>query len=142
MPIFDIFYCAVLPLKCHTKTVRKIEAFWQKLQLFFNCKNLLHFTISRVFKDILYVLNNFLCSFSSFCDEFVCFPRFWWSENDFRKITKKSKIWIYALNLTIIQKFLLNKVLLVVIHQNLKIVLTFWICVPFALFSMLLFIQG
>ena len=80
-------------LKCNTKTVRKIEAFVQKLQLFFNCKNRLHFTISRVFKDILYVLNNFLCSFSSFCDEFVCFPRFWWSENDFRKITKKSKIW-------------------------------------------------
>ena len=64
------------PLKCHTKTVRKIEAFVQKLQLFFNCKNRLHFTISRVFKDILYVLNNFLCSFSSFCDEFVCFTRF------------------------------------------------------------------
>ena len=78
---------------CHTKTVRKIEAFWQKLQLFFNCKNRLHFTISRVFKDILHVLNNVLCSVSSFCDEFVCFPRFWWSENDFRKTTKKSKIW-------------------------------------------------
>ena len=47
-----------------------------------------------------------------------------------------------ALNLTNIQKILLNKVLLVVIDQNLKIVLTFWICVPFSLFSMLLFIKG
>ena len=47
-----------------------------------------------------------------------------------------------ALNLTIIQKILLNKVLLVVIHQNFKIVLTFWIFLPFYLFSMLLIIQG
>jgi hypothetical protein len=48
--------------------------FWPKASFFFNCKNRLHFTISRVFTDMVHVLNDFFCPFLSFFHEFVCFP--------------------------------------------------------------------